>query len=90
MKGKYITVLDFGVGRVFQYENLEHFEDGWNGNDKDDSDNIEWYLGMIKGHRLKDCSWMVHDDRRVIVQTPHGAIKQLQRDYDILGDDITN
>ena len=90
MEGKYITVLDYEIGRVFQYENLKHFIDGWNGNDKDDSENIEWYLGMIKGHRLKDCSWMVHDDRRVIVQTPHGAIKQLQRDYDILGDDITN
>ena len=66
MEGKYITVLDYEVGRVFQYENLEHFKDGWNGNDKDDSDNIEWYLGMIKGHRLKDCSWMVHDNDTIL------------------------
>ena len=44
MKGKYITVLDFEVGRVFQYKNLEHFKDGWNGNDKDDTENIEWMV----------------------------------------------
>ena len=87
MKGKYITVLDFEVGRVFQYENLEHFEDGWNGNDKDDSENIEWYLTDIQGHNLNNCEWMVHDDRRVIVQTPHGEIKQLQSLYDIFGND---
>ena len=62
MKGKYITVLDFEVGRVFQYENLEHFKDGWNGNDKDDSENIEWYLTRIKGHKLNNINWMVHDN----------------------------
>ena len=61
MKGKYITVLDFEVGRVFQYENLEHFKDGWNGNDKEDSENIEWYLTRIKRHNLKNCELMVHD-----------------------------
>ena len=66
MKGKYITVLDFEIGRVFQYENLEHFEDGWNGNDKDDSDNIEWYLTTVKGHKLSNISWMLHDDKRII------------------------
>jgi len=62
MKGKYITVLDHEVGRVFQYENLEHFKDGWNGNDKDDSENIEWYLTRIKGHKLNNINWMVHDN----------------------------
>ena len=62
MEGKYITVLDYEVGRVFQYENLEHFKDGWNGNDKDDSENIEWYLTRIKGHRLNNIEWMVHDN----------------------------
>ena len=66
MKGKYITVLDYEVGRVFQYENLEHFEDGWKGNDKDDSDNIEWYLTTVKGHKLSNIEWMVHDDKRII------------------------
>ena len=66
MEGKYITVLDYEVGRVFQYEILEHFKDGWNGNDKDDSENIEWYLGMIKGHRLNNIEWMVHDNDTVL------------------------
>ena len=66
MGGKYITVLDYEVGRVFQYKNLEHFKDGWNGNDKDDSENIEWYLGMIKGHRLNNIEWMVHDNDTIL------------------------
>jgi hypothetical protein len=33
---------------------------------------------------MNNCEWMVHDDNRVIVQTPHGEIKQLQRDYDMV------
>ena len=65
MKGKYITVLDYSDGKVYQYENLEHFENGWNEYDKDDSDNIEWYLTEVKGHRLKDCNWMLHDENRI-------------------------
>jgi hypothetical protein len=63
---KYITVLDYELGRVFQYENLEHFEDGWNGNDKDDNDNIEWYLADIKGHNLSNCEWMTHENPQLI------------------------
>ena len=66
MKGKYITVLDYSVGRIYQYENLEHFEDGWNGNDKDDKENIEWYLTDIQDHRLNDINWMVHDNKEII------------------------
>ena len=66
MEGKYITVLDYEVGRVFQYENLEHFKDGWNGNNKDDSENIEWYLTRIKGHRLNNIEWMVHDNDTIL------------------------
>ena len=62
MKGKYITVLDYEIGRVFQYENLEHFRIEWNGDNKDDSENIEWYLTAIKGHRLNNIEWMVHDN----------------------------
>ena len=57
---KYITVLDFEVGRVFQYENLEHFKDGWNGDEKLDNENIEWYLTTVEGHNLTNCEWMVH------------------------------
>ena len=83
MKGKFITVLDYSNGRVYQYENLEHFEDGWNGNHRHDRENIEWYLTTVRGHRLRNIEWMIHDDRRVIVQNPHGEIKQLQSNYDI-------
>ena len=85
---EYITVLDHSDGRVYQYENLEHLTGGWNGDEKLDSENIEWYLTEVQEHNLKNCEWMVHDDRRVIVQTPHGEIKQLQRNYDICGDDV--
>ena len=74
----YITVLDFETGRVFQYEIENKFID--NGD-------YEEYL-TNKGHNLQNCEWMVHGDRRVIVQTPHGEIKQLQRNYDICGDDV--
>ena len=69
MKGEYITVLDYSDGRIYQYENLEHFIDGWNGNDKDDSDNIEWYLTEIRGHRLNDISWMLHDIKEIVDPT---------------------
>ena len=65
MKGEYITVLDYSDGKVYQYENLKHFENGWNEYDKDDSDNIEWYLTEVKGHRLNDINWMLHDENRI-------------------------
>ena len=41
---EYITVLDHSDGRVYQYENLEHLEGGWNGDEKLDAENIKWYL----------------------------------------------
>ena len=66
MEGKYITVLDYSDGNVYQYENLEHFEDGWNGNDKDDSDNIEWYLTTVKGHRINNIEWILNKSKEII------------------------
>jgi hypothetical protein len=57
---KYITVLDFEAGRVFQYEFLEHWEEN------EDSENIEWYLTDIKGHRLSGIEWMTHENPRLI------------------------
>ena len=65
MEEKYITVLDYSDGKIYQYENLEHFEDGWNGNDKVDGESIEWYLTEVKGHRLNDINWMAHNDSRI-------------------------
>jgi hypothetical protein len=56
---KYITVLDFEIGRVFQYEWEEH----------EDTDNIEWYLSDIKGHNLSNCEWMSHDIKEIVDPT---------------------
>ena len=55
---RYLTVLDFGSGRVVQYS----LQDGehW----------VEMYDGVCpyetfmdsKGHKVSDCEWMVHDN----------------------------
>ena len=45
---KYITVLDFEVGRVFQYK-IEN-KDG----------NYERFI-TDEGHNLSNCEWMVHE-----------------------------
>ena len=58
---KYITVLDFEVGKVFQYEVMK--QEGWN----PDYESIEDFLSSV-GHRLKDCEWMVHEDGQVITR----------------------
>ena len=59
---KYITVLDFYDGQVYQYKVSQKrirktFEDfdyeefiGWEG----------------KGHNLNNCQWMVHDNGEII------------------------
>ena len=57
---KYITVLDFEIGKVFQYE--------WPGiTDKyqNASERCEEYL-TSKGHNLTNCEWMVHSDNEII------------------------
>ena len=60
MKNKYITVLDFEVGKVFQYETMG---EGWN----PDSESIEDFLSSV-GHNLSNCEWMVHEDGQVITK----------------------
>jgi len=53
---KYITVLDFEDGKVYQYE-----ISAW-GNSNDwnpDSESIEEYL-TSKGHNINNCEWMCH------------------------------
>jgi len=54
---KYITILDFETGKVFQYElpKRRPFEDI--GYEKFITD---------KGHRLSNIEWMVHDDNKII------------------------
>lgn len=55
---KYITVLDFEVGKVFQYETMG---EGWN----PDFESIEDFLTSV-GHNLSNCEWMVHEYGQVI------------------------
>jgi len=53
---KYITVLDFEDGKVYQYE-----ISAW-GNSNDwnpDHESIEEYL-TGKGHSINSCEWMCH------------------------------
>jgi len=54
---KYITVLDFEVGKVFQYDMktsdyIRHKE-------------VEKFL-TNKGHNLSNCEWMSHKDNEII------------------------
>ena len=57
-KFKYITVLDFEIGRVYQYKVKERFEPS-------DENYYERYLSDI-GHNLTNCEWMVHDSSEII------------------------
>jgi hypothetical protein len=62
---KYITVLDFEVAKVFQYE-LPAL------NDHNEVDGgyilVNYYEDYItnKGHNLSNCEWMVHDSNEII------------------------
>ncbi len=54
---KYITVLDFEVSKVFQYDMktsdyIRHKE-------------VEKFL-TNKGHNLSNCEWMSHKDNEII------------------------
>ena len=69
MKNKYITILDFVDGRVYQYkinasqiDNVcdEHFKE-WN----PDYESCEEFI-TNKGHSLSNCEWMVHSDPQLI------------------------
>jgi hypothetical protein len=54
-KFKYITVLDYESGRVYQYHISE-----WNM-----EFTIEFFLEE-QGHNSKDCHWMVHENHRIL------------------------
>ena len=61
---KYITVLDFEDGRIYQYDiGFQVNKLGWN----PDSEWCEDYL-VNKGHNLSNCEWMVHEDGQVIIK----------------------
>ena len=50
-QAKHITVLDFEVGRVFQYKFVDELEY---------TDNTYERYITDKGHRLNNCEWMIH------------------------------
>ena len=58
---KYITVLDFEVGRVFQYKISDQRLTAWN----PEEESCEDYL-TNKGHNLTNCEWMVHETAQII------------------------
>ena len=51
----YITVLDFEVGEVYQYE----------AGKMQDCEDFEEYLSGL-GHNLANCEWMVHENPEII------------------------
>jgi len=67
---KYITVLDFEEGIVFQYEfgNVEI-----HGTKKDVGEYYEEYLSEL-GHNLKNCEWMIHENPEIHTQTKEGDV----------------
>ena len=60
---KYITVLDFEVGKVFQYKISDQRLTAWN----PDEESCEDYL-TNKGHNLGNCEWMTHSDNEIITK----------------------
>jgi len=55
---KFITVLDFEDGKVYQYEIGKN---NWN----PDYESMEEFLSSV-GHNLSNCEWMCHDNPEII------------------------
>ena len=74
MKSKYITVLDFEIGRVFQYK-LKDFGDDYMFVDKDmpTNEELENILTDI-GHNLSNIEWMSHDIAQVITRNDYREV----------------
>ena len=66
---KYITVLDFEVGRAFQYKISDQRLTAWN----PEEESCEDYL-TNKGHNLTNCEWMVHDIAQIITRNDYREI----------------
>ena len=66
---KYITVLDFSNGRIYQYklEELHLNEDGV-------VDHEEFLTN--NGHKMNNCEWMVHDIKEFVDHTIKSTIKK--------------
>ena len=56
---KYITVLDFEVGRVFQYKVIQKIRKTF-----EDYDYEKFIIDS--GHKLNNCEWMIHDTSEII------------------------
>ena len=56
-KMKYVTVVDFEDGKVYQYD-IEVL-------DKSDEDVYERFL-TNEGHNLSNCEWMIHKNPEII------------------------
>ena len=65
----YITVLDFEIGRVFQYKISDQRLVAWN----PEEESCEEYL-TNKGHNLGNCEWMVHDIAQVITKSDYRKV----------------
>ena len=66
---KYITVLDYEDGKVYQYENLEHLEHGWNQDEVEDGEILEKLSGDEYKIKIKDNEYVVkilHTDSNVM------------------------
>ena len=75
---KCITVLNFEMGRVYQYR-----ISAW-GNSNDwnpDSESIEDFLESV-GHNVNNCEWMVHSDSEVVSRKSQWKRYPLQNKYD--------
>ena len=57
---KYITVLDFVNGRVYQYK-LNYV------GPEMESEDFEEYI-TNKGHSLNNCEWMIHSNNKIITE----------------------
>ena len=64
-KNKYIKVLDFEDGNVYQYD-IHGVVDKYE-QEITQSEQMEEYLTM-QGHNLSNCQWMIHDIAQVITR----------------------
>ena len=68
IKLRTITVLDYEIGKVIQY-NLDKFGDNYIFIDKDSPSNDELEdILTDKGHRLSNIHWMVHEEATIYVK----------------------
>ena len=64
---KYITILDFEVGKVFQYNINNEMKTSYDKHKHwlPDVEVSEEFL-TNKGHNLQNCEWMIHENSEII------------------------